>query len=59
MSELDNQRVLLSLLDQVQEDPEGILADTGLQPVLEKGEEVPGCVLEERGQHLSIKFKGV
>ena len=40
MSELDNQQVLLSLLDQVQEDPEGILADTGLQPVLGKGEEI-------------------
>ena len=40
MSKLDNQQVLLSLLDQVQEDPEGILADTGLQPVLGKGEEI-------------------
>jgi hypothetical protein len=30
-----------------------------IREALEKGEEVPGCVLEERGQHLSIKFKGV
>ena len=40
MSELDHQQVLLSLLDQVQEDPEEVLADTGLQPVLGKGDEV-------------------
>ena len=40
MNELDHQQVLLSLLDQVQGDPEEVLTDTELQPVLGKGEEV-------------------